>query len=295
MKSYDIIIVGAGPAGMSAAIAASREDVEVLLLEGSDQIGKKILVTGNGRCNLTNAYQDVSCYRTETPDKARRILDQFGPGQTAGFFRDLGILTRDKNGYIYPYNEQASTVRAAFEACIRGKDNVTVVTGCHVNEVRPVRDGFRLLTEKGTYSSSRVILTTGGYAGPGKDYDGSGYGMAGKMGHGLIPAYPALTALKSSAPFLKRLKGVRNQANITLNIDGEPLHSESGELQWTDYGISGVAVFQLSRFAIIALEEGRNVSLTLDFLREMDRDQLYAYLCNQIKNCSYKHDDYNFN
>ncbi len=288
MKSYDLIIVGAGPAGMSAAIAASRENIEILLLEGSDKIGRKILVTGNGKCNLTNSYQDIACYRTETPDMVLRLLDRFGPSQTAGFFRDLGILTRDKNGYIYPYNEQASTVRDAFESCIGEKKNITVRTGCHVDEVLPGRKGFRVITGTDTYTSTSVILTTGGYAGPGKGHDGSGFKLAGIMGHGLVPTYPALTALKSSAPFLKKVKGVRNQAKITLNIDGEPRYREKGELQWTDYGISGVAVFQLSRYAVIALEEGKTVSLSLDFLQEMDENQLYEYLCVQINNCSYK-------
>ena len=288
MRSYDIIIVGAGPAGMSAAIAASREDLEILLLEGSDKIGRKILVTGNGKCNLTNVYQDISCYRSDTPDKVQKVLDSFGPAKTAGFFRDLGIMTRDRNGYIYPYNEQASTVRTAFESYIRGKDNITVMTGCHVDEVLPVKDGFRIHTGKGNFSSTAVVLTTGGYAGPSIGCDGSGYSMAGRMGHELIPTYPALTALKSSAPFLKKVKGVRNQANITLNIDGRAFLSESGELQWTDYGISGVAVFQLSRYAVKALEEGKKVSLDLDFLQEMDKQQLYEYLCGQIKDCSYK-------
>ena len=288
MKSYDLIIVGAGPAGMSAAIAASEEDIKILLLDGSDKIGKKILVTGNGKCNLTNSYQDIACYRTETPDKVLGVLNLFGPSKTAGFFRDLGILTRDKNGYIYPYNEQASTVRDAFESFIRGNKNITVRTGCHVDKILPLREGFRIITGTGNYVSTAVILTTGGYAGPGNDSDGTGFGLAGCMGHRLIPTYPALTALKSSAPFLKKVRGVRNRANISLLIDEEPLYSESGELQWTDYGISGVAVFQLSRYAVIALEEGRSVSLSLDFLREMDRNQLYEYLYSQIRNCSYK-------
>ena len=288
MKSYDMIIVGAGPAGMSAAIAASNEDIEILLLEGSDKIGRKILVTGNGKCNLTNRCQDIACYRTETPDKVLGVLGLFGPSETAGFFRDLGILTRDKNGYIYPYNEQASTVRDAFESLIREKKNITVRTGCHVDEIDLSREGYRIITGNDTFTSTSVILTTGGYAGPGNGSDGSGFGLAGFMGHGLVPTYPALTALKSSAPFLKKLKGVRNQAKITLLIDGEPLYSESGELQWTDYGISGVAVFQLSRYAVIALEEKKTVSLSLDFLREMEEDQVCEYLHTQINNCSYK-------
>ncbi|MBR5047207.1 MAG: NAD(P)/FAD-dependent oxidoreductase, partial [Eubacterium sp.] len=133
MKSYDIIIVGAGPAGMSAAISASEDkNVRILLLEGADRVGKKILVTGNGRCNLTNVRQDLSCYRSDMPEKVKEVLDRFGPEETAAFFRQLGILTRNIRGYIYPYNEQASSVRDAFEIYLKACDNIRIRTGCRV-------------------------------------------------------------------------------------------------------------------------------------------------------------------
>ena len=288
MESYDMIIVGAGPAGMSAAAAASRSGCRILLLEQAGQVGKKILVTGNGRCNLTNRVQEIGCYRSEEPEKVQEILDQFTLEDTFAFFRRLGILTRDKNGYIYPYNEQASAVREAFALMLEQNRNITVRTDCRVDAAEASGDGFLVHTSLGTYRASSLILTTGGLAGPGKGADGSGYRIAKSMGHHLIPTFPALTALYSTAPFLKKASGVRCQAEVTLYCDGEAVAKESGEVQWTDRGISGICVFQMSRYAILALEAGQKVVVSLDLMREWDHNKLYSVLKQIIEDCPYK-------
>lgn len=288
MKQFDVIIVGAGPAGMSAAIAAAREDQEVLLLEGADKIGKKILVTGNGRCNLSNVDQVPEHYRSDCPDRAWKVLTSFSDQEMEDFFGSLGIITRNKNGYIYPYNEQAASVRDAFEICITYERRIKVETGAHVDDIEPVRKGYLVRTKDRKYTGHSVIITTGGYAGPKIGCDGSGYRLACRLGHEIIKPLPALTPLKSSAPFLKKVSGVRNQARITLMIDGQEVVTEEGELQWTDYGISGVAIFQISRFAITALEQGQKVSLDLDFTPEWTESQLRDLLYKLKKKCSYK-------
>jgi len=288
MESYDMIIVGAGPAGMSAAAAASRSGLRILVLEQAGKVGKKILVTGNGRCNLTNQVQDIGCYRTEEPDKVREILRQFTLEDTFDFFRKLGILTRNKNGYIYPYNEQASAVREAFALMLKKNKNITVKTDCHVDSAEAAGHAFLIHTSEAVYRASTLILTTGGLAGPGSGADRSGYRIARSMGHHLIPTYPALTALYSSAPFLKKASGVRCQAGVTLYCNGESVAEESGEVQWTDRGISGICIFQLSRYAILALEEGQKVSVSLDLMKEWDHDCLYTLLKQIIEECPYK-------
>ncbi len=288
MDHFDIIIIGAGPAGMSAALAASRFGRKILLLDKSDQLGRKILVTGNGKCNLTNEYQDISCYRTEDPRRAGDILSRFGYEETLAFFEELGILTRKKNGYLYPYNEQAASVREAFALRLYREEGITVKTSCRVESIRTADRGFRVLCQGESYQTRSVILAAGGLAGSGLGADGSGYALAEGLGHRMITPYPALTALRSSAPFLKKLSGVRNQAGISLVIDGRTAARESGELQWTDYGISGVCVFQLSRHAVIALEEGKKVSVLIDLVREWDDRQLSDYLEKIFIRCSYK-------
>ncbi len=288
MDRFDIIIIGAGPAGLSAAVAASRFQRKILLLDKADQPGKKILVTGNGKCNLTNEYQDISCYRTEEPEKAREVLSRFDYEDTLAFFEELGILTRKKKGYLYPYNEQAASVREAFVLRLGQEAGVTLKTSCRVDSIRTLEQGYRVICGKESYRTPAVILAAGGLAGSGLGCDGSGYDLAKSLGHRLISTFPALTALRSSAPFLKKISGVRNQAEITLMIDGKRITGESGELQWTDYGISGVCVFQLSRYAVIALEAGKKVSVLIDLVREWDDRQLADFLEKISVRCSYK-------
>lgn len=299
MKKYDTIIVGGGPSGMTAALWCARDGQRVLLMDRCDRIGKKILVTGNGKCNLTNFRQSPDCYRSETPEAAAAVLSAFGQEDAMELFRSLGILTRDRDGYVYPYNEQAASVRAAFESAVLNRDGLEVLTETSVTGIRRIKDGFQVSAE--AYSAGKkgnapgrqffcrsLLIATGGLAGVKLGCDGSGYGLAKALGHHIIPPLPALTALKSSAPFLKKLSGVRNQAAITLLVDGRDVCRERGELQWTDYGISGVAIFQISRFAILALEEGKAVQLSLDFMPEYSAGEVESLLHSGLEACPYK-------
>lgn len=295
---WDTIIVGAGAAGMTAALACGKEKQKVLLLDRQNQMGRKILVTGNGRCNLTNFAQKPKYYRSDCPEKVQNVLSVFGQKEAMELFQSLGIYTKDKNGYVYPYSEQAASVREAFETEILSNPSITFVPFSEVYNVQKKEDVFLIKakeqlgqSEQSTgkqgngekiekvYRCQSLLITTGGFAGPKFGCDGSGYAFAKVFGHEIIKPLPALTALKSSAPFLKKVSGVRNQAEITLEIDGEPVKKETGELQWTDYGISGVAIFQLSRFAITALEEKKKVALYFDFMPELSsKEKLRLFL-----------------
>lgn len=296
---WDTIIVGAGAAGMTAALACGKENQKVLLLDRQSQMGRKILVTGNGKCNLTNFAQEEEYYRSDCPEKAQKVLSAFGYKDAMELFQNLGIYTKDKNGYVYPYSEQAASVREAFETEILSNPNITFFPFSEVYNIQKKSHLFfvkvreqqeqdignqneRKKTKK-VYRCRNLLITTGGFAGSKFGCDGSGYTFARAFGHEIIKPLPALTALKSSAPFLKKVSGVRNQAEITLEIDEKPVKKETGELQWTDYGISGVAVFQLSRFAITALEEGKKVSLYFDFMPERsfeEKIQLFLSLAH---------------
>lgn len=297
---WDTIIVGAGAAGMAAALACGKKGQKVLLLERQRQMGRKILVTGNGKCNLTNFAQKAEYYRSDYPEKAQKVLSVFGLKDAMELFKSLGIYTKDKNGYVYPYSEQAASVRECFETEILSNPNITFVpfsevyniqkkSGLFFVKVREMqeRDKEKQSSSKKVekiYRCQNLLITTGGFAGPKFGCDGSGYTFAAIFGHEIINPLPALTALKSSAPFLKKVSGVRNQAKITLEIDGNPVKQENGELQWTDYGISGVAVFQLSRFAITALEEKKNVSLYFDFMPELSSEEKLRLLLSLAQN-----------
>ena len=302
---WDTIIVGAGASGMTAALACGKENQKVLLLDRQNQMGRKILVTGNGKCNLTNFAQKAEYYRSDCPENAQKVLSMFGQKETMKLFQSLGIYTKDKNGYVYPYSEQATSVREAFETEILSNPHITFVPFSEVYNVQKKAELFLVKvreepeqsgqnkgklhdgekTEK-VYCCRNLLITTGGFAGSKFGCDGSGYAFAKVFGHQIIKPLPALTALKSSAPFLKKVSGVRNQAEITLEIDGKYAKKEIGELQWTDYGISGVAIFQLSRFAITALEEKKKVALYFDFMPELssgEKLQLFLTLAQNLK------------
>ena len=283
---WDTIIVGAGAAGMTAALACGKENQKVLLLDRQSQMGRKILVTGNGKCNLTNFAQKAEYYRSDCPRRAQKVLSVFRQKEAMELFWSLGIYTKDKNGYVYPYSEQAASVREAFETEILSNPNITFVPFSEVYDIQKNSELFFVKVREEqdadkhsgkniekTYRCRSLLITTGGLAGPKFGCDGSGYAFAGVFGHQIVKPLPALTALKSSAPFLKKVSGVRNQAEIILEIDDEPVKKEVGELQWTDYGISGVAIFQLSRFAITALEEKKKVVLYFDFMPELSRKE----------------------
>ncbi len=275
-KAESIIIIGAGPAGMTAAILCARAGKSVLLLEKNAQLGKKILSTGNGKCNLTNLSQKKADYRSEHPDFAWDAYQKFSAHQTLEFFESLGVYTREKNGYVYPYNEQATTVREALEEAIIANPLIKVQTECTINALSysNKKESYQVITDGGVYSSDTILLSVGGSAAPKLGSVGNGYSFAKVFGHHIIKPLPSLCALKSSAPFLKKLAGVRNQAKITLLIDGEKAAKEQGELQWTDYGISGVAIFQLSRYAAVALDQKKKVSLSLDLFPALIQEKL---------------------
>lgn len=297
---WDTIIVGAGASGMAAALVCGKQGQKVLLLERQGQMGRKILVTGNGKCNLTNFTQGDEYYQSECPEKVKRILSVFGQKEAMELFQSLGIYTKNKNGYVYPYSEQAASVREAFEEEIISDPNITFVPFSEVCDIEKKSEVFSVKVREsrensevdiktnceGIYRCRSILVTTGGLAGPKFGCDGSGYPFAKKFGHKIIKPLPALTALKSSAPFLKKVSGVRNQAAIILEIDGTQVRRETGELQWTDYGISGVAIFQLSRFAITALEEKKKVSLYFDFMPELsleEKHRLFLMLASSNK------------
>ena len=286
---YDLIVVGAGPAGMTAALYANGvldrdggEDTslapQILILESQEIPGRKILSTGNGHCNLTNLHKAPDSYRSGDMDLVKKILEQFDHRDTIAFMRQLGVDCREKNSYVYPKSDQASTVREAFEAAIASRANIRLKTGAEVEKLEKNESLFTLETRQGTYRGRNLVLACGGLAAGEKfGCTGAGYRMAESFGHRIKKPFPALTPLKSGAPFLKKLAGVRNQARVSLIIDGEPKAMERGELQWTDYGISGVAVFCLSRYAVEALNRDCLVSLELDLLPDMDRKETEAF------------------
>lgn len=241
-------IIGGGAAGMMAAIAAARGGAKVTLLEGNDRLGKKILSTGNGKCNLGNERLGIEDYYTGCPDLLEKLLEQFGTADTISFFQGIGLMVKSRNGYLYPACEQAAAVLDVLRYEVRAA-GVEVVTDFKVESIRLGRRArkFNVQGREGGRSFDRVILACGGKAVPKTGSDGSGYRLARQLGHSLVPTVPALVQLRCREDCLKAVAGVRADAELSVCWQGKCVSRERGELQLTEYGISGIPVFQLSR------------------------------------------------
>ncbi len=273
----DVIVVGGGASGMMAAIAAAKEGCRVCILEHKEMPGKKILATGNGRCNFTNKVQGCECYRGTTPAFVLPALKQFGASDTAAFFLSLGVLPQEKNGYYYPRTMQASAIRNALleELSVLGVD---IHCDIGIRSITKKNGIFYFETKTGIYSSKICILAAGGKASPKSGSDGSGYIYAKGFGHTCTTVLPGLVPLLSGERWLKQTAGVRAWAGVTLLARGEQIVSDIGEVQFTDYGISGIPVFQISRYAAKALDEQKDVSVSVDFLPEIEAGELFRLL-----------------
>lgn len=288
--SHSVYVVGAGAAGMMAAITAARQGKKVTIIEHRDKAGKKILATGNGKCNFTNMYMDKECFRGSNNDYIMDIYNQFDNKAVIDFFKHLGIYPKIKNGYVYPNSGQAISISEALQNELRYL-NVDIITNTNIREIYDNKDGYLIITDKGEYKTDSVIIAAGSNASPKSGSDGSGYRLAKKLGHTIVPVLPALVQLRSSSPFFKEVAGVRTDGSVRIMSGRECVAKDSGELMLTDYGISGIPVFQVSRFASVLLNKNEKVIARLDFLPEMDfteckeyiRDRIYSYPDKSIK------------
>lgn len=274
-----VIIIGGGASGLTAAIMAARKSqkAQIILLEQKDSPGKKILATGNGRCNLTNLLQNPSCYRSEHPEIAENILARFPVKDTLAFFQSLGLMFKMRGDYVYPRSDQASTVLELLllEAERLG---VQVHTGISVDSVTRNAKGFRVSAKEQKYLADAVILACGGKASSALGSDGSGYTLAKSLGHSMEPVVPALVQLKVAKHPYAKASGVRTEATVSARIDGEIVASDRGELQITAYGISGIPVFQVSRYVAKGLYEKRKVQVQLDLIPDLEQSEFVSYL-----------------
>lgn len=276
-----IAVIGGGAAGMMAAIQASCDDTIVELYERNDRVGKKLLATGNGKCNFSNTDMNSSAYYGSAVSYYEKLFSKFGVAECIDFFSQAGMLIKDRSGYLYPASEQASTVldilRIMLENC-----GVRIYTDCKVKRIETIEKNGKLqiitdenkgmTDEKMIYDS--VILACGGKAAPATGSDGNGFKMAKALGHHVTEVVPALVQLRCREDFFKSVAGVRTQADLTLYIEGKAECSIQGELQLTDYGISGIPVFCFSREAAYAILHKKTVTVGINFLPQL-KDKEY--------------------
>lgn len=274
-----IAVVGGGAAGMVAAIQAAEAGAGVTLYEKNDRVGKKILSTGNGRCNFSNERMGAQYYHGSGRMLAAHILERFGTDWTVAFFEKLGMRVKSREGYLYPASDQAATVLDLLRYEL-DRRQVAVHTGKRITEIRPKNGNFILIPEKAQYDA--VILACGGCAAPETGSDGTGFALAKMLGHRIVPPVPALCALRCQEKFYRQVSGVRCDAEVTLFAEGKKTASERGELQLTDYGLSGIPVFQISRHAAKALQERKRVTARISFLPDLTEDGCKAFFQERL-------------
>lgn len=291
MEKKKVCIVGGGAAGMIAAIMAARNHAAVTILEHNEKTGKKLLATGNGRCNLTNEKQEKMCYHSEHPELLWDILQNFPFEQTLDFFEKIGIYPVSKNGYFYPSSMQASSVQEVLEMEARFL-KVKIKCKEHVKEIKisdtKENPRFSVVTETWQYPADAVILACGSQASEIDGADGSGYTLAKQLGLKVINPLPALVPLKGKGNYFSKWAGTRIYGKIFLQSQNEIVQTEEGELQLTDYGISGIPVFQLSGLAAKLLQHQHSVTLMIDFLPDVTPKELEALLLKRKELCPYK-------
>lgn len=269
-------IIGAGASGMAAALAAAENpEVEVLVLERQSRVGRKLLATGNGRCNLTNLHALEGGYHGESPDFSKEALTRFSPEETLAWFRSLGLYTvAEPSGRVYPYSDQANSVVDVLRLAM-DKPNITLVTGFTVEKIRREPEGFTLGSREDSYFCDKVIVACGGLAGSKLGGTMSGYQLLGKLGHRSTRLRPALVQIKCGWGGVVGLKGVRANCHVKIFRDEALFAQSTGELQFTEMGLSGPVIYEISRDVCFGKGDWE---ARLDFLPEMSPAELEAML-----------------
>lgn len=268
-RKRTVAVIGGGAAGMMAAIEAARAGAIVTLIEKNAQLGKKLATTGNGRCNYTNldmVDRIGGKFRGFHPEFAEAALDVLPPEAVLEWFREIGVEPRFRGSYVYPNSDQASAVVDALREELH-RLSVKVHYNAEVKSVQRVEDAYFLIQcTDAVVKADRVILAAGSKAAPKTGSNGDGYFIARKLGHTIVPYVPALCGIRCAGDAFRALAGIRTEAALELSVDGRCVDREAGELQLVDYGISGIPVFQLSRYAAYALQEGKKTAVYINFL-----------------------------
>ena len=269
-------IIGGGASGMTAALAAAENaEVQVVLMERQARVGRKLQATGNGRCNLSNLHAGVQGYHGEEPSFAAFALGQYGPEETLAWFRNLGLFTvAEESGRVYPYSDQANSVVDMLRFALE-KPNITQKLGFEVEKVKRTDMRFRVEGAGETVTCDRLIIACGGLAGTKLGGTMSGYKLLRSFGHKCTKLRPTLVQLKSGWSGVAGLKGVRANCHAAIFHNGALFSESTGELQFTEYGLSGPVIFEVSRDVCQGSGDWR---ARLDFLPEISEDALYQEL-----------------
>ena len=267
----NILVIGGGPAGLTAAIFASRNNHQVTIIERNSSCGKKLLLTGNGKCNFWNEEESISHFHSNTSDRLEKIITKENLEQTKKFLQKIGLIPYIKNGYYYPFSNQSFTVKQALLIECQ-KRNITIRTGEKIENIKKQENKFYVTTDTLDYVFDKIILATGSKAYPKTGSDGSGYILANSLGHTITNVTPSLVQLLLDFPDLKKWAGIRTQARVSLLDKDQKIAEQTGELQLTDYGASGICIFNLSRY--VNRSDSKDLTLEINFLPFVETDTL---------------------
>lgn len=264
-----VIVIGGGASGLVAAIYAAQTN-DVVLLEKNSKCGKKLLITGNGKCNYWNEDFNVSHFNSSNLDLLKKIISADNKNKILRFFDEIGIVPRIKNGYYYPMSNQAISIQTALLKQAK-LSKVVIKTESEVIDVK-YQDKYQVKTKDETYECEKLIIATGSMAAPNTGSTGDGYRILSKFNHNLIKPTPALVQLISKGSFLKKWSGIRCDAKLSLYEDNCFIKQSLGEIQLTDYGISGVCTFQLSGLVSRGLSLQKKETIEINFLPWLKKD-----------------------
>ena len=290
-----LAIVGGGAVGLSSAIHAynmSKGSINIIILEKMDRVGKKILATGNGRCNFTNIYATYENFYGEDKFFTKYFLEQFSPQDTIDFFYNLGVLhTVLENGKVYPYSEQASSILDALRNRIDNL-NMPIKTEFDVKNITQKNNKFKIISTKNeTIIADKIIFATGGMSSQNLGSNGSGINLLKSLGHSCTKLTPALVQLKTPPEKVKPLKGIKITGNLKMYNGSNFLKEDYGEILFTDYGISGPPVFQLSTL----FARYKNLIAYIDFMSSFSEEEVFNILKDRKKLLNYTNMENYFN
>ena len=260
----EVVIVGGGASGLTAAITAARNGKDVTIIEKNNKCGKKILITGNGRCNFWNTDENLSHFHSSNSNLLKEFITDERKNSILKFFDSLGLAYKTKNGYYYPFSNQAFTIENALLSECK-KLNIKIINDITVEKIIK-KDCFIINPDKENIKAKNIIIATGSKAAPKTGSDGLGYEISKSLGHNIITPLPSLVQLKADEPYFKNWSGIRTDVKVNLLINHKYIKSETGEIQLTNYGLSGICIFNLSGEAAKALNQNKNVIISINFI-----------------------------
>lgn len=274
-KKNHVIVIGGGASGIMAAISSRRHGAQVTLLEQNPRIGKKILVTGNGRCNFTNINTDITYYNGSNPKFAYSALSKFNITDTIDFFESLGIAHKvEENGKVFPRSDQASSILDVLRYEL-DQIGVTTICDAYVTDIIKNNNAFTIQTKSGsTFHADKLVIATGGKAMPSTGSNGNGFDLVQKLGHSVTNIFPGLVQLKLEATFFKQIAGVKFVGTAELLQNNKLLAKDRGDILFTNYGISGPPILQISRKAGELLQANKKVTLKITILDMFSKEDV---------------------